>query len=77
MTAFEPGIQMSFAGTFEPVCYLEIKRVGTMSSQQTSSMSQDFCQVIQDKLGISSDRIYIEFADAKGAMWGWNKRTFG
>ena len=77
MTAFEPGIKMTFAGSFEPVCYLEIKSVGTMSSKQTSAMSQDFCQVIQDKLGVSSDRIYIEFADAKGAMWGWNKRTFG
>ena len=77
MTAFEPGIKMSFAGTFEPVCYLEVKSVGMMSSEQTASMSQDFCQVIQDKLGVASDRIYIEFADAKGAMWGWNERTFG
>ncbi|MHC5831224.1 MAG: phenylpyruvate tautomerase MIF-related protein, partial [Nostoc sp.] len=26
---------------------------------------------------VPKNRIYIEFADAKGAMWGWNGKTFG
>ena len=77
MTAFEPGVTMSFAGTFDPVCYIEIKSVGNMSSAQTKAMSQDFCQQVSEKLGVPTNRIYIEFADARGAMWGWNKATFG
>lgn len=77
MTAFEPEVAMTFAGTVAPVCYIEIKSIGTMSPAQTQAMSQDFCQAINEKLGVSIDRIYIEFADAKGAMWGWNGSTFG
>lgn len=77
MTAFEPGIAMTFAGTTEPVCYVEIKSIGSMSPAQTKAMSQDFCQVINEKLGVPTNRIYLEFADAKGAMWGWNSSTFG
>ena len=77
MTAFEPGIKMTFAGTFDPVCYIEVKSVGSMSPTQTRSMSQDFCQQVSQALGVAGDRIYIEFADAKGAMWGWNGSTFG
>ena len=77
MTAFESNIPMSFAGTFDPVCYVEVKSVGTMSSAQTKGMSQDFCNQISEQLQVDSDRIYIEFADAKGYMWGWNKSTFG
>lgn len=77
MTAFEPGVSMTFAGTTEPVCYVEIKSVGNMNPSQTKAMSQDFCQVINEKLGVPGNRIYIEFADAKGAMWGWNSSTFG
>lgn len=77
MTIFEPGVVMTFAGTTEPACYVEIKSVGNMNSAQTKAMSQDFCQVINEKLGISTNRIYIEFADAKGSMWGWNSSTFG
>lgn len=77
MTAFEPGVIMTFAGTLDPVCYIEIKSVGTMGSAQTKSMSQDFCQQIHQALGVPTNRIYIEFADAKGSMWGWNQSTFG
>lgn len=77
MTAFEPNVAMTFGGTIAPTCYLEIKNVGNMSSGQTKAMSQDFCQTINEKLGVPINRIYIEFADAKGAMWGWNGSTFG
>jgi len=76
MTAFESNIPMTFAGTFDPVCYVEIKSVGTMGGSQTKTMSQDFCNVINTHLGVATNRIYIEFADAKGSMWGWNGSTF-
>ncbi|AFZ30212.1 macrophage migration inhibitory factor family protein [Gloeocapsa sp. PCC 7428] len=77
MTALESGIPMTFAGTLDPVCYIEIKSVGTMKPEQTKAMSQDFCQKINQALGIDKNRVYIEFADAKGYMWGWNGSTFG
>ncbi|MBW4560191.1 MAG: hypothetical protein KME32_03370 [Mojavia pulchra JT2-VF2] len=77
MTSFEAGIPMTFAGTTEPVCYIEIKSVGTMKPDQTEAMSQDFSQQINQALGVAKNRIYIEFADGKGYMWGWNGTTFG
>lgn len=77
MTAFEPEVAMTFGGTSDPTCYIEIKSVGTMSSAQTKAMSQDFSQQIEQALGIPANRTYIEFADARGAMWGWNGSTFG
>lgn len=77
MTALESGVSMTFGGTTDPVCYIEVKSIGTMSPTQTKAMSQDFCQQINQALGVPANRIYIEFADAKGAMWGWNGSTFG
>ncbi|MFS8802740.1 phenylpyruvate tautomerase MIF-related protein, partial [Synechococcus sp. R60.2] len=32
---------------------------------------------IEARLGIPKKRIYIEFSDAKGYLWGWNGTTFG
>jgi len=75
MTAFEPDTAMTFAGTTEPTCYVEIKSVGTMNPTLTQTMSQD-CQQIGQTLNVPENRIYIEFADAKGSMWGWNSSTF-
>ena len=77
MTAFESGVPMTFAGTTDPVCYIEVKSVGSMKPEQTKAMSQDFCQQINQDLGVDKNRIYIEFGDAKGYMWGWNSSTFG
>ncbi|MBE9136336.1 hypothetical protein IQ254_03810 [Nodosilinea sp. LEGE 07088] len=77
MTAFEAEVPMTFGGTTDPVCYVEIKSVGTMGSAKTLAMSQEFCAQLETVLGIPQNRTYIEFADAPGAMWGWNGRTFG
>lgn len=77
MTAFEPEVAMTFGGTTEPVCYVEIKNIGTMKPEQTQAMSQDFCQTIEAELGVAKNRIYIEFSDAQRHLWGWNGSTFG
>lgn len=77
MTAFEGDVPMTFAGTTDPVCYIEIKSIGTMDGNKTKAMSQDFCQQVKDSLGVPPNRTYIEFTDAKGALWGWNSSTFG
>jgi len=77
MTAFEADVPMTFAGTTDPVCYIEIKSVGTMGGTKTKAMSADFCTKVETALGVPKNRTYIEFADAAGAMWGWNGSTFG
>ena len=77
MTLLESGTPMTFGGTTDPTCYLEIKNVGSLSPALTQTMSQDFCQQVQEILDILPNRIYIEFSDVKGAMWGWNGSTFG
>jgi len=77
MTAFQPEIAMTFSGTTDPVCYIEIKNVGSISPDKTSAMSQEFCQEVEKNLGVPANRTYIEFAEAKGSMWGWNGSTLG
>jgi len=77
MTAFDADVPMTFGGTTDPVCYIEIKSVGTMGGSKTKAMSQDFCAKVESALGVPQNRTYIEFADAAGAMWGWNGGTFG
>ena len=77
MTSFESGIPMTFAGTTDPACYIEIKSIGTMKHQQTQAMTHEFCQKIHHYLGVPENRIYIEFVDVKATMWGWNNSTFG
>lgn len=46
MTALESCVSMTFGGTTDPACYIEIKSIGSMNPAQTQAMSQDFCQQV-------------------------------
>lgn len=72
MDPFEP---MMFAGSNAPCAYLELKSIGLPESK-TGALSKMLCQLMLDELKIPSGRVYIEFADAKDSMWGWDSGTF-
>lgn len=75
MVRIDPAQPMMFAGTAAPCAYLELKSIGLPESK-TEALSKVLCQLMLDELKIPSERVYIEFADAKDSMWGWNSGTF-
>jgi len=75
MTALEANLKMTFGGSTEKTAFIEVKSIGLKQSM-TEELSQFICEFIEQELEIEQDRIYIEFADAPGAMWGWDGGTF-
>lgn len=75
MVRIDPVQPMMFAGTAAPCAYLELKSIGLPESK-TETLSKVLCQLMLDELKIPSERVYIEFADAKDSMWGWDGGTF-
>lgn len=76
MTCLEPRAHMTFGGTADPTCYVEIKNVGTFTAEMTSRLSAAVSDRVSAGLGVPRDRIYIEFADARPHMWGFDGGTF-
>ncbi len=66
---------MLFGGSDEPAAYLELKSIG-LPIDQTQTLSKALSTLIETSLGIAVSRIYIEFTDVKGSLWGWNGSTF-
>lgn len=77
MTILEPVAGMTMAGTAEPCCLVEIRGVGSFTPKQTAAMSNAFCALIQERLRISTSRIYLNFTGFDGTMWGFDGATFG
>lgn len=75
MVNLEPPRPMLFAGTDEPTAYLELKSIG-LAESRINALSAALCMLINEKMNVPADRIYIEFADAPRNMWGWNGSTF-
>ena len=57
-----------------PCCFLEIKSIGSLNP---SEMARPISDLVYEKIGIPTDKIYISFEDVPASMWAWNGRTFG
>ncbi len=75
MVALEANIPMLFAGSDDPVAFLELKSIG-LPAQRTKDLSEALCQMVEGHLGVPSDRVYVKFIDVKRGMWGWKGDTF-
>lgn len=75
MVSLEHNPAMLFAGSDAPLAYLELKSIG-LPTARTGELSKGLCELVGQRLGIPADRIYIEFANATGNMWGWDSGTF-
>ena len=74
MTMIQRNAKMTFAGSDEPCCFIEVKSIGSLNP---SSMSKSVCELITSNTNIKANRIYIEFVDVKASNWGFNSSTFG
>ena len=77
MTSLQPGVAMTFGGDPAPAAFVAVKNVGKMTGDDTTTLSRALCDRLAAALGVAPDRIYIEFSDAVGYLWGWNGETFG
>ena len=75
MVVLNHNPQMLFAGNDAPLAYLELKSIG-LPEDRTAAFSHALCELISREMGVSSDRIYIEFSNAARHLWGWNDATF-
>jgi phenylpyruvate tautomerase PptA (4-oxalocrotonate tautomerase family) len=75
MVIVEPNADMMFAGSSEPLAYLELKSIG-LPENQTPGISAELCRFIESEIDVPQNRIYIEFANAQRDMFGWNGGTF-
>ncbi len=75
MVVVEHKLEMLFAGTAEPMAFLELKSIA-LPENETATLSSKICDFILETLDIQKDRIYIEFSNAERHMFGWNGKTF-
>lgn len=75
MVVLDENQTMSFAGSQDPMAYIELKSLG-LPDDRTTEFSQKLCALSETLLNISPSRIYIEFSSPQRHHWGWDNRTF-
>ena len=75
MVSLNGAADLIFAGTSDPCAHLMLKSLGLPESE-TRAYSEKLCSFIEQQLGVSPARIYIEFINPERHMFGWDNRTF-
>ncbi len=75
MVSVVHSIAMMFNENTSPTAYLEIKSIGLIP-EKCPEYAKAVCGFIETAINVPSDRVYIDFADINGNMFGWNKQTF-
>ena len=65
------------SGKAGDAAFVDIRSIGGLSNDINRRLSQQVCKLLTDSLGISPDRVYLNFTDVESANWGWNGNTFG
>ena len=77
MTCILPGLAMTFGGSPEPTCFAAVKNIGKLAPAKSAQLSADLSSRLSRGLGVPTNRIYLEFTEAVGHLWGYDGDTFG
>jgi phenylpyruvate tautomerase len=67
--------KMIFDGKADPCAVLELKSIG-FPKDKAEKLSGELCDFVEKNTGVRKERIYLNFVDFDGSMWGWNGATF-
>jgi len=75
MISLSHGKTMMFAGSEDPLAYIELKSL-SLPGESTGSLSAALSAILAEVLEIPPARVYIEFTSPERHMWGWDGGTF-
>ena len=68
---------MMMSGSSEPSAFVDIRSIGGLNPDVNKGISKELCAILQDKLEIPANRVFMNFTDVPRGNWGWNASTFG
>lgn len=57
--------------------FVDLRSIGGLSAEVNRKLAREISKLLGDTLGISADRVYLNFTDVDAGDWGWNGSTFG
>ncbi len=75
MLSFEDECKMYFKGDDSaPMAFVDISVFGRSTDEGCEKMTKEVCNIFEDVLGISPDKLYVKYTGTN--QWGWNKMNF-
>lgn len=76
MVSLNPAA-MRMSGQAGDAAFVDIRSIGGLSGDVNRKLSKQVCALLNESLGITPERIYLNFTDVDAGCWGFNGSTFG
>ena len=77
MAMVEDDAIASLGGNVCPAAFADVRGIGGLDGGTNAAISKGICGLLQEKLGIEPDKVYLVFTDVAASNWGCNGSTFG
>jgi phenylpyruvate tautomerase len=75
VSASKADLMMS--GSEGDAAFVEVKSIGGLTHDVNEKLSAKICDLLEAKLEIPPNRVYLNFIDVPASHWGWNGSLFG
>ncbi len=76
MAAIETG-PILMSGQPGPAAFADVRSIGGLGGSVNTRIAKELCALLQQKLGIPPERVFLNFTEVPGGNWGWNGETIG
>ncbi len=77
MTCLMPRTRMTFGGSPEPACLVEVKSLGALDGDAPAELTRAVTALLHERLVVPTSRVYVVFEDVPPHLWGFKGATFG
>jgi phenylpyruvate tautomerase len=77
MATVEESVPIVMSGQYEAAAFADVRSIGGLNTQVNAQIARKVCALLEQSLGISPNRVYLNFTDVRAGDWGWNAATFG
>lgn len=67
---------MLFGGDGAPSAHVELAALGTLEATTNARVTAQMCELLERRLEIPPERVFVRFREVDRADWGWNRGTF-
>ncbi len=68
-------VSMFFGGSGDPVAHLRLRTLN-LKDEAIGGLAAELTRIVQEELGVESQRVYIVFEEADPGKWAWDGRPF-
>ena len=57
--------------------FVDVRGIGGISPEINKKLSAKICEILEERIAVSPNRVYLNFTDIPASNWGFNGSTFG